>query len=102
MDESDSIVITIPLSADMGTTSERAFVIRLQDDLEAAIVAAELGYLDGDGYGTGSADIFFYGSDADAMLEAMRPVLTAADLPAGTSITLFDERTPDGRDAPVP
>ena len=47
----------------------------LQDELERAIKRAKAGMLDGDEFGGGECVVFLYGPDADALWEAVAPVL---------------------------
>jgi hypothetical protein len=72
------VVITIKLSDAMfGSDEERGVIRNLTNQLTDAISDSEAGYLDGDSYGNGEAEIFAYGPDAKWLFTIMEPHLRA-------------------------
>jgi hypothetical protein len=51
---------------------------KLESGLEVAIESAGAGEYDGDGFDGDSGELFFYGQDADAMLQTLMPILVAS------------------------
>jgi hypothetical protein len=68
----------------MGTPAERERLVALEDRLAAAIAAAKVGEFDGDEFGGGECVLYMYGPDADGLFSAIRAMLEAASLPAGS------------------
>jgi hypothetical protein len=67
-----------------GTPGERAKLIEFEGALSYAIDAAHAGELDGDDFGQGQCILYTYGSDADALFDAIQPVIRAhPELTAG-------------------
>ena len=85
MGDEQSLTIVIPLDGEFGTDEERQWVLPLGDRLSEVLVARGLGSFDGDGFGAGEAELFFYGPDANAMLDALGVELSAQSLPNGTT-----------------
>jgi hypothetical protein len=53
---------------------------KLESELEVAIESVGAGEYDGDGFDGDSGELFFYGQDADAMLQTLMPILAASPL----------------------
>ena len=60
---------------EMGSPDERATIIKLQDEVSAAIDSAGVGEFDGDEWGGNECVLYMYGEDADPLFDAVRPVL---------------------------
>ncbi len=72
--EQHALLLRLRLSDDaFGSDHDREELFALQEELESAI--ADVGELDGDGWGEGYCEIFMYGANADALWEAVAPVL---------------------------
>ena len=61
----------------------------LEDKLEQAISAADVGELDGNEVATDGSDgyLYMYGPDADMLFAAVEPVLKSSSFMAGASVT---------------
>jgi hypothetical protein len=71
------VKVHVPLSSPgIGTAEERASIQRVSDKLEDAIMLHEVGEFDGDEFGGGECQLFMYGSDANALFQAIFPILT--------------------------
>lgn len=70
------VKVHVPLSGPgLGTSEERASIQRVSDKLEEALVLHEVGEFDGDEFGHGECQLFMYGPDANALFEAIFPIL---------------------------
>lgn len=67
----------------------------LQEQLAEAIDVAGAGEFDGDGWGDGMLDVFMYGPSADALWDAVAPVIEKHAIPKG-SHAIKRYRTPAG------
>jgi hypothetical protein len=79
-----AVLLHIPTRGEMPTSEELDASHAMQDELAAAIEAADAGELDGDEWGGGEGVIFCYGPDADRLFEAMIPVLEKRPFPKGS------------------
>jgi hypothetical protein len=94
-----SVIVKIKLSDDgFGSQAEVGAGFDLEDDLKQYIDDhPELGELDGDGYGLGYFDIYFYTGDRDQLVSALTPLIKATNPPAGSYIdTHVTETGADG------
>jgi hypothetical protein len=64
-------------------------LFELEDRIEEAIEAAEVGQLDGDLIATDGSDayLYLYGADADRLLAVIEPILATADFMEGAEVT---------------
>jgi hypothetical protein len=70
------VKVHVPLSRPgLGTAAERASIQSVTDRLQDAIVLQEVGEFDGDEFGGGECQLFMYGPDANALFEAILPIL---------------------------
>lgn len=70
------VKVHVPLSnPGVGTAEERASIHSVSDRLQDAIVLHEVGEFDGDEFGGGECQLFMYGPDANALFEAIFPIL---------------------------
>jgi hypothetical protein len=74
--------IHIPVTAGMGTPEERERISTLEDRLENAV--QPFGMHDGNEYGEGACELYFYGPDADRLYQAIAPILE--DVPDGSFV----------------
>ena len=75
------VKVHVPLSGGgFGTAEERTSIQSISDRLQDAIVLHEVGEFDGDEFGRGECQLFMYGPDANALYEAILPILS--DWPA--------------------
>ena len=79
-----AVLVHIKLAAEMPSEDEMAKYHALQDQLIAAIEAAAAGELDGDEWGGGECVIYTYGPGADALWDAIAPVLEKHPFPRGS------------------
>lgn len=79
-----AVILHILLEREMPDPVEMERYHDLQDELEKAIHAAHAGELDGDEWGEGMCVIYMYGPDAEALWEAVAPVLEKHQFPAGS------------------
>ena len=70
-------------------SKDLAPLFALEDRLESAIAASNVGYLDGDEIANDGSDgfIYMYGPDADRLSDVVLPVLKAADFMKGAEVT---------------
>jgi hypothetical protein len=66
----------------MGTPAERERIAVLEDQLEGAV--QPFGTHDGNEYGDGACELYFYGPDADRLYDAIAPLLE--DVPDGSFV----------------
>ncbi len=64
-------------------------LFELEDRIEEAIEAAEVGRFDGDLIATDGIDayLYMYGADADGLLDVIEPILARADFMDGAEVT---------------
>jgi len=74
-EERDLLIILRLSNRQMGTSEERAEIAALADQLEAAVLEANLGEYDGDEYGGGECILFFCGPDEMELIACLRPLL---------------------------
>jgi hypothetical protein len=80
-----AVLVYIKLSDDkMGSEKERNDCHALEDRMERSIKTKQAGELDGDEFGEGFCTLYLYGSDADALFNAVESDLMAASLLAGS------------------
>ncbi|WP_018320043.1 hypothetical protein [Bradyrhizobium sp. WSM2793] len=72
------VKVHVPLSnPGRGTAEEHASIHSVSDRLQDAIVLQEVGEFDGDEFGGGECQLFMYGPDANALFEAILPILSS-------------------------
>lgn len=73
-----AVLLYIPLSdSGFGSPEEREAIRKFSDEFEEAITASNVGEFDGDEFGEGQCTLFMYGRNADALFDAIEPVLRA-------------------------
>ena len=82
--EEHAVIVSITLADQWPSDQEREELHALQDDLGAAIDAADAGEFDGDEWGEGACTIYMYGPSADHLWEAIAPVLEKRPFPKGS------------------
>ena len=89
---------------EMGSPEERATIMKLQDEVTAAIDAAGVGEFDGDEWGGNECVLYMYGEDADRLFDAVHPVI--AKLPPRSGSYAIKRRgeasDPNAKDERVP
>ncbi len=99
-----AVIVHLVLSdSDFGTEDERARVHELSDRIEAEINLSGVGEFDGDEFGAGECTLYMYGPDADALFDAIEPVLRGSTLSSrGYAIKRYgDAEDPDAREVRV-
>jgi hypothetical protein len=87
------VQITFPF-----TNTDLSPIFTLEDRLIAALADAHHGECDGNEVGGGEATIFLYGPDADALLQAVLPVLcSSADIRDGWILKRYGSPEPNVR-----
>ncbi|MGA7669290.1 MAG: hypothetical protein WBW04_02645 [Nitrolancea sp.] len=76
-----------------GTPDDQEAILTLEDRLSDAVEGARVGDYDGNQFGNGLGEIYFYRPSANALLAVMRPILAASSLPAGSYLVV--RRGPD-------
>jgi len=86
-----------------GTEDEHAAIFVLEERLEAAIIKANAGEFDGNEFGGGECTLFMYGPDADALYDAILPILQMnPQARGGYAIKRYgDVRDPNAREVRV-
>lgn len=79
-----AVILHIKLADRLPSEDEQRRWWGLQDELVAAVSAAGAGELDGDEWGGGECVIFMYGPDAEAIWEAVAPVIEQREVPMGS------------------
>lgn len=89
--------------ADYGTEDEREALFILEDRLAHAIGRARAGEFDGNEFGGGECTLYMYGPDADALYNAIVPVLQMHPLArGGYAVKRYgDARDPNAREVRV-
>jgi hypothetical protein len=83
-----AVIVKILLSGEgFGEPAERDEVRRISREIDAKLAQGEFGELDGDEFGGGSATLYLYGSNADELFDAVRPILADA-LSGRATVTL--------------
>ncbi len=76
MDNSHAVMLHLRLSDEQfGSEEEGDDIHRMMDRLKQAILANDVGELDGDEFGGGECVVFMYGPDAGKLFSAIQPVL---------------------------
>ena len=71
-----AVIVHLALAGgEAGSPDERARLVKLQDEVSAAVDAAGVGLFDGDEWGGGECVLYLYGADADRLFDAVRPVI---------------------------
>jgi hypothetical protein len=99
--ETHQVSLHIPLRGEMPSDEEFAACVQLEDEIEAAVVAAGAGALDGHEWGGSLCVIFFYGPDADRLFDAMIPVLEKRPFPKGSFALKRDGASESSREERV-
>ncbi len=86
-----------------GSDGEREAIFLLEDRLAAAIARARAGEFDGNEFGGGECTLYMYGPDADALYNAIVPVLQMNPLArGGYAVKRYgDARDPNSREVRV-
>ena len=66
-----------------GSADERERISALEGKVEQAINSASAGEFDGSEFGGGECTLYMYGPDADALFDAVAPVLKLSPIAAG-------------------
>ena len=82
-DERDLLVVLRLSNRNMGTHEERSQIELLAEQLESAVLEANVGEYDGDEFGGGECILFFCGPDEDQLLAVLRPLLQRSALARG-------------------
>ena len=82
MSNDHAVIVTLGVSEGFGASAEREEIQRLGDELKRAVVAEGVGIFDGDGFGHGEAELYFYGPSADDLLTVIEPVVLRAFEPS--------------------
>jgi hypothetical protein len=83
-----AVLIKLKLAGNgYGTADEQTAVHDEEKKIAAALVAVKGAALDGDEFGDGVCAIYLYGVSADAMFDAIKPVVDDWDALKGGSIT---------------
>ena len=79
-----AVLVYLKLSDDeFGTAEERNQNHELSDLLKTAIETKNAGEFDGDEFGDGQCTLFMYGPNADALFQAVEPILRDSPLSFG-------------------
>jgi hypothetical protein len=79
------VIVHLALAGgDAGSQDERERIMKLQDEVAAAIDAAGVGQFDGDEWGGGECVLYMYGPDADRLFDTVRAVVTKLPPRAGS------------------
>ena len=71
-----AVIVHLPLQdGEFGGTAERQAVYALQEQLTAAIAAADAGEFDGNEFGDDEVVLYAYGPNAARLFAAMQPAL---------------------------
>ena len=95
-----SVLVHVPLAAEFGTAAERAELLGLEDELEAALGEEDAGELDGNEYGANECVFYLYGRDPDALLEVVAPHFRRSPFRGVYAVKrddADDERAPEAR-----
>lgn len=82
-----ALIVHIKLSdQEFGSFDERENAFTVEDRLQDAVKDLEVGEYDGHEFGEGWCRFYIYGDDADAMAEAVLPILREFSPPAGSFV----------------
>lgn len=85
-----SVLISFPLSdSGFGTEAERDRFIGLEEEITAALASSNVGFVDGHGFGDGTAELFLHGADADSLYAVVEPLVKAFQPATGSSVLLL-------------
>ena len=102
-DERDLLVVLRLSNRQMGTAEERAEITLMADELSRAVESAGVGEYDGDEYGGGECILFFCGSDEEALLGFLRPLLQRSAYARGAHfVRLIDSVDGDMKREKIP
>lgn len=91
-----AVIAHLKLSdAGFGTPAERQDLMAFEPRLEAAATAAAAGMFDGDEFGGGECVWYLYGPDADALWQAVEPIVREAAKQPGAYV--IKRRGPPGQ-----
>ncbi|KAB2387859.1 hypothetical protein [Actinomadura montaniterrae] len=79
-----------------GTEPERGAIYALAHQLEEVLEAAGDGEVAGHEFGQGAAEIYLYGPDAGALLQAIRPALRTATPRPTEAVLRYGDLDDDG------
>jgi hypothetical protein len=99
-----ALLVTIPLSDDdFGSPEERERIRGVTGELDRVIKARRVGEFDGDEFGEGKCTLYMYGPDADALFEAVAPVLRSKLPPGSSAVKRYGTADdPDAREVTIP
>lgn len=98
-----SLIVRFPLAdCGFGSRRERKRFRRMASRIDRLLTERGLGTIDGDGFGDGTAELFIYGSDADAMLDGLEPLIRSFRPPPGATAVLLYGSTEDFKSRNVP
>ena len=83
-----AVIIRVPISDQFGTEEEQQKVYALEDSLTETLQGKSVGFVDGNDFGQGEANLYLYGSDADTLFSAIRPTLRTSAMASLMQITL--------------
>lgn len=85
-----SLMIMFPLAdGRFGARRERKRFLRMESRVQETLSELGLGTVDGHGFGDGTAELFIYGPDADAMLDVVEPIIRSFKPPSGSNALLL-------------
>lgn len=70
-----AVIITFLISDEFPNKDEIKIIRTLEDKVESLVTEQNIGDYDGDGCGDGECSLFFYGKEAEKILEAIKPEL---------------------------
>ena len=91
--EQDLLVVIRLSNRLMGTNQERVQLELFADELEGAVLDAGAGEYDGNEVGAGECVLFFCGTDLDALIAVLRPLLRRSPLARGAHFVRLVEST---------
>jgi len=88
-----AVLVKLKLSADeFGTGDEIQSIQELAEQLDVAIIDADVGEFDGDEFGEGECTLYTYGPNADALFSTIEPILRSSrHAPGGYVIKRYGE-----------
>jgi hypothetical protein len=81
------LIVEIPLSGEFGSDAEQDAIMALAEEISAITADSDAATFDGYEFGDGTATLYAYGRDADAMFDAFEPVLRASRAARRATIT---------------
>lgn len=83
-----AVIVEVKLSDDgWGSEADKERLYDLEERLEEFFDENEVGEFDGNEIGNGYWTLYFYGTNADALFDAVKPFLDTIPLPAGSHAT---------------